>query len=161
MIHRYPFVLIVVPLVLVAGCKKMSPETKLLVDNAVTASQERAAAVLAMKGTIKAKDAAKQTVISEYLDRHANGLVSDAKSLANIQHSLNEKYETKALRAALQDLATVAKARAENFAAMLPFLSDADAPWATIHSQALTQFAGTLGKIKDAVKDPEEAKKTP
>lgn len=138
------------------ACEKLDAEGLALLQTAALAAKERAVYFAAVG--IKAKDEAQAGPVAVFVAAHREGLASQAKGIADLVEAVKSKRLSGTAVEALVNESRVAKERALNFTAMLPFLDMPDEV-ATVHVAALIQQADTLGKLAAKLKPAKEKPK--
>ena len=153
----------VLALLFAAGCRHLTTEAKAVLKQAQLVMEERALAVDAFKGSIKAKDAKEQAATERYLAAHAKQLMVNAAEMADLVTATDKGAATDVVVTLLANLHVRAVATAENWKAAMPRIeSNGGDPatfqaWCAGHAEALDGLAAMLGQIRATV-EPERPK---
>jgi len=150
-----------------AGCKKISPEAKILIDTASLMSKERATSFVLIKDKLQSADEKDAVVFAAYCVSHQTALEAISKGLFDITKSLEKSsnLEERTIEQ-LKSLATTLKASSQNFHALDSGFIVAKNPeeavlvaqWAEAHRAGLNKMVELLEKLKTALEKQDKQK---
>lgn len=144
----------VIGLLCVTGCQKLSSEAKALLAANATMSKERAAAFLLVQDKLKAAAPDDQALIKRWGDAHAKGLSAQAAGLNALLKAVEtgSSLSNNAIQA-LQEEAATSRARVENLALVVKKLAlDHDlSEFLSAHQEALLAQTQALEKLAELV----------
>lgn len=116
--------LVLILLVSMTGCDKVSPATISVVKTVSATARERAVSFDIIKNLITAKNPADQVTIDKFLVDHGSGLQAEAKGFDDLSKALDASSTIeKATKVQLVNAADTAKTRALIFSKMSAYLS--------------------------------------
>lgn len=167
--RRFMLPVLFLSLLCCSGCKKISPEAKILIDTVSLVSKERAASFVLIKDKLKSADEKDAVVFAAYCVSHQTALESISKGLFDITKSLEKSdcLEERTIEQ-LKSLAATLKASSQNFHALdsgfivakNPEEAVVVAQWAEAHRAGLNKMVEFLEKLKSVLEKQDKKKQT-